>query len=155
MEVFICNANTFTYQRTGLSMYAGQPFKFLVVATNQVGDSTPSGSIRILVAEVPGAPAAPTLVFQSKTQITIRWIAPTYTGGVPIESYRVYAKIEGTSYLLVHSHTDLTNLVFTNPVLVQDIGKTFYFQVSALNEVGEGLRSTATPIIAGTLPNAP
>lgn len=46
----------------------------------------------------------------------MRWVPPAYTGGVPIESFKVYAKIEGASYLLVHSHTDLTNLVYTHPV---------------------------------------
>lgn len=92
---------------------------------------------------------------QSKTKITIRWVASTYTGGVPIEKYGIYVRLEGASYLLVHTHSDLTNLVYTHSILSQDIGKTFSFQVSALNEVGESLRSTAISVIAGTYPNAP
>jgi hypothetical protein len=57
-----------------------------------LGDSIESDLVRILAAEVPAAPLVPEKVAADKTFITIRWLAPTFTGGAPIESYSVYVK---------------------------------------------------------------
>lgn len=127
--------------RTGLELYSGQPFKFKVIASNYQGDSQASDSVRILAAEVPSAPPQPTKESQSKTAVSIRWTQTTYNGGVPIESYNIYVKIGDTSYVLTTTHTDLIDLSYTHTVDPADIGKTFSFQVSAVNEVGESARS--------------
>ena len=60
------------------------------MASNFIGDSMNSNSVRILAAELPNAPILPTLTSQSKTTIIIRWVPSTYNGGVPILSYNVY-----------------------------------------------------------------
>lgn len=104
---------------------------------------------------MPDPPAAPTMESQYKTDITIRWTPTLYNGGVPIESYGVYVKLDATSYTLASTHSDLTNLVYTHSVPTADIGKTFSFEITAINEVGESIRSASISIIAGTVPSAP
>jgi titin len=47
------------------------------------------------------------------------------------------------------------DLVYTMDVQPSDIGRTFHFQVTAVNEVGESSRTTPLSLIAGTLPDAP
>lgn len=111
--------------------------------------------IRILAAEVPGAPGTPTKVESTKTYIVIRWTASTYTGGVPIESYNVYARPGSDPYELQTTHTDLSDLSFTIVVPTENIGVTYQFKVTANNEVGEGTESTEKDIIAGHEPGLP
>lgn len=108
-----------------MSAYAGLPFKFKVVAQNYIGYSVESESIRILAAEIPSAPLAPEKVAADKTFITIRWQAPSSTGGVPISSYQVYVKPEGGSFTLSQTLTDLSDLVYTETIPTANIGETY------------------------------
>jgi len=109
----MCDETVLIYKRDQLDPYAGLPFKFRVLALNYIGYSEPSGSVRILTAEVPGMPSSPERVASDRTFITIRWQAPSYTGGVQIEAYDVYVKPEGGSFVSQLTLTDLSDLVFT------------------------------------------
>jgi hypothetical protein len=48
--------------------------------------------------------------------------------------------------------TDLSDLVYLQDVPTSNIGQTYQFKVSAVNEVGEGNQSNIASIIAGTVP---
>lgn len=83
--------------------------------------------------------------------ITLTWEAPAFDGGSPVVGYVVY---RGTSsgeetYLvtvgnvLTYVDTGLTN------------GQTYFYQVSAVNGVGEGPKSEETNAIPATVPGAP
>jgi hypothetical protein len=122
------------------------------MALNYQGFSVASESIRILAAEVPDAPGTPTKVDSDKTFITIRWTEPVYTGGVPVESYNVFARPNSDAYELITLHTDLSNLSYELTIPTENIGVTYQFKVTAINEVGEGAESVETSIIAGTIP---
>ena len=75
---------------TGLS--AGVTYIFYVQARNSVGHSPESTHVSILAAQIPNAPLsfsnAPLLT--SASQIGLQWSAPTFNGGSPILSYRVW-----------------------------------------------------------------
>ena len=127
-EIFSTDANTLAYTKGALGLYAGQPFKFKIQAVNYQGISVASDSVRILAAEVPNSPGTPTKVEASKAHITIRWTLSTYNGGVPIETYKVYAKTQGAaSYDHVHTVTELADLSYTLSVPVENIGVTYMF----------------------------
>jgi hypothetical protein len=145
-------AGTFEFSRTGLNPYAGLPFKFKVIADNDQGSSPESDLVRILAADYPSAPGTPYKFDGTKSQITIRWTSPVNNGGVIIDRYNVYVKPNGESYTIEHTHLDMFNLEFTRQIDPEDIGRTFYFQVTAVNEVGESPRTLAVGIIAGTVP---
>lgn len=124
-EAFSTDAGTLAYTKGGLSPYAGLPFKFKVMAQNYQGYSGESDSIRILAAEVPGAPGAPTKVESSKTYIKIRWTASTYNGGVPIESYGIYARPNSDAYQLMTTLTELSDLSYVMSVPSENIGDAY------------------------------
>ena len=105
----------------------------------------------VALAALPAALAAgpPTrpLALQSSAgdaAVTISWLAPSSDGGSPITAYKVYrGAISGGGALLVTLGDVRTYL---DSGLVH--GQTYYYQVSALNTVGEGAQSnevSATP----------
>ena len=65
-------------------------YQFAVKAVNVVGSSELSEAISIRAAEPPAAPDAPTKLSSTLTSITIQWSAPSYNGGNPISSYKIY-----------------------------------------------------------------
>ena len=126
-------------------------------AVNVLGDSSLSDAITIRAAEEPDAPDAPTKLSSTLTSITIKWNAPGYNGGNPVNAYKVYIDdgLGGTlSYLATVS--DLTGgapFEYTASSLVNS--RLYYFAVSAVNDVSEGDRSETTAILAATVPEAP
>jgi hypothetical protein len=78
-----------------------------------------------LAAEIPDAPGIPVKVDSSKTFITIRWTESAYTGGVPIDSYNVYARPNSDDYELMTTATDLSDLSYTLTVPSENIGVTY------------------------------
>src|SRR5207253_2935867 len=87
-------------------------------------------------------------------QVTLTWQAPASDGGSPITNYKIYrGRAPSTETLLttVGAVTSYTDTAVTN-------GVTYYYQVSAVNNVGEGPRSneaSATPSAAPPPPSAP
>jgi len=43
----------------------------------------------------------------------ISWVGPTNNGGVMVNSYNVYMKVEGGSYNVVKNINNLANLTYT------------------------------------------
>ena len=82
----------------------GLVYKFKILATNQVGDSALSSPVTIKAAQVPDAPAQPTLVFQSPTVITIEWVAP-HDNFDPILDYIVRWDLGTSSWEILTSST--------------------------------------------------
>lgn len=105
------------------------------------------------VAAEPSAPGAPTVSATAGDAAAIlSWTAPS-DGGSPITSYKVYRGTASGGETLLATLGNVTtydDLAVTN-------GTTYYYQVSAVNAVGEGSRSnevSATPQ-APTAPSAP
>lgn len=71
---------------TGLTR--GALYQFSVSAINTIGESLLSSISSIYAATVPLAPAAPTIVLQTASAITIKWIEPD-NGGNNIDDYQV------------------------------------------------------------------
>ena len=130
-----------TYTDGGVT--AGVTYYYEVTAVNAVGEGPKS-------AEVSGTPAAvPTMprslaAAAGHNEITLTWAAPVSDGGSPITGYRVYrATSAGAETLL---STVGAVLSYTDPGLTKD--QAYYYEVSAVNAVGEGPKSneaSATP----------
>lgn len=84
--------NTYSTSPTTADLTDGSLYKFKVMAHNVVGSGLLSSSIDIYAATKPNPPAAPTMVSQEKTAITIAWTALNVAdnGGSPITDYSVY-----------------------------------------------------------------
>src|SRR5439155_11098992 len=76
--------------------------------------------------------------------VTLTWSAPNSNGGSPITNYRIY---RGTSSNGETLKATIGNVLTYTDTTVTN-GVTYYYQVCALNNVGEGPRSneaSATP----------
>lgn len=74
---------TKSYTATGLT--EGTSYVFKVAARNSVGLSALSNQVKILAAQIPDVPTAPTTTVQGD-DVKITWTKP-YTGGSEITSY--------------------------------------------------------------------
>ena len=123
-------STTTTYIVTGLSN--GTTYYFVVSAITLVGEGPVSNEASATPATLPGAPTALTAT-GGNTQVVLNWAAPASTGGSSVTSYNVY---EGTSsggetFLASASTHVLPATGLTN-------GTKYYFEVTAVNGVGEG-----------------
>jgi N-acetylneuraminic acid mutarotase/fibronectin type 3 domain-containing protein len=123
-----------SYTDAGLTN--GATYYYQVSAVNAIGEGPRS-------SEVAGAPrTVPTAVRSLEatpgdTTVGLAWVAPTSSGGSPITNYRIYrGESSRTETFLIElgevlSHTDrgLMN------------GRVYYYEVTAVNAVGEGPRS--------------
>ncbi|HEV3475524.1 MAG TPA: fibronectin type III domain-containing protein [Actinomycetota bacterium] len=98
--------------------------------------------------DIPGAPEGPTAESgPGLGEITVRWQPPGTDGGAGVEAFRVYrAEQSGGPHQLVAEVTG--GLTYTDTGLTP--GLAFYYRVSALNEVGEGPKSSETSASAST-----
>jgi len=71
------------------SIATGEIYEFRVLSVNSVGLGSPSTSIRMMPATLPGPPGTPYSPASSSESITIEWVAGT-DGGSPITDYVVY-----------------------------------------------------------------
>jgi len=134
----------------------GVTYYYKVSAVNNEGEgpkSNEASATPTAPATPPGAPQGLVATAGDAT-VTLTWSAPSSNGGSPITNYRIYRSTTGggetpqatIGNVLTYSDTAVTN------------GVTYYYEVSALNNVGEGPRSSeasATPIAPTTAPGAP
>ena len=121
-----------SYKVTGL--VNGSTYYFRVTAVNRVGQGQRSNEAKAVPVGAPGAPvglaAAP-----GDAKVTLTWTAPASDGGSPISGYSVYvatsADFRGAVKVAGGTGTAVTVTDLIN-------GTTYYFRVTAVNQVGEG-----------------
>ena len=141
---------------TDTSVTNGTSYYYQVSAVNSVGESSRSSersATPVAPATAPGAPSL-ALVAAGNLSVNLSWNAPSSDGGSAITGYRVY---RGTAS---GGETVLTTLGTATSFLDTSVlnGSTYYYQVSAINAVGEGPRSaewSATPLAPATAPGTP
>ena len=132
------------------SLTNGVTYYYTVAAINGVGQGPNSTEASATPLAVPTEP----LNLQAATgngQLTLTWSAPLSDGGVPIINYTIYRGLAsgGESYLIKIGNV----LTYDDIGLIN--GRTYYYQVSATNGVGEGPRSAEVGGIPGQPPSAP
>ena len=132
---------------TGLAN--GDPYTFIVVATNAAGDGPPSASTSpITIGPVPGPPVIVDPPVPGDRQATVAWTAPTTEVIPPITGYLATAAPGGRTCA-----TDGTRLSCTITGLTN--GTTYTITVTASNAVGTSHSSTpSASVTPRTMPGA-
>ena len=128
---------------TGLTN--GTPVTCTVIATNAIGNSTPSApSASVTPATVPGAPTG-VVASPGNTQVSVAFVAPTNNGGSSITGYT--ATCGSRSQSGAASPLVVTGLSNGTPVTCT---------VIATNAIGDSAASApSASVTPGTLPGAP
>ncbi|MHA2238461.1 MAG: fibronectin type III domain-containing protein, partial [Candidatus Hodarchaeales archaeon] len=85
------------------------------------------------------------------SQVSLNWSAPASDGGSTITQYNVYrATTSGGSYANIANSTGLSYIDTTTTN-----GITYYYNVTAVNAVGEGPSSNEASATPATVPSAP
>jgi len=126
----------------------GTTYTFTVQAENRIGLSESSvASAEVIPAQVPGEPTS-VAVTVADASATIRWGAPTITGGSASTGYVVYQ--DGNAVSCVSERA--------NSCVVSGLrnGTSYLFSVAVTNKAGTGVAAAAAaPAVPFTLPNAP
>ena len=148
-EVFLFTlGNVLTNTNTGLTN--GQIYYYKVTAVNSVGEGPPSNEVSATPATVPGTPQSLSLD-PGNAQVILTWSIPTSNGGSTITGYKVYRSTTETgTFSLVASPSGTT---YTDSSLSN--GQTYWYEVSAVNAVGEGAMTSSISATPYTVPNAP
>jgi hypothetical protein len=94
-------------------MTTGQTYNFKLYSKNIIYLSPSSIPLSVLVGTVPGQPSKPEYVSSSFTipRITVKWRAPSYTGGNAITSYNLWIDDGAGNWPVIPiSFTTLTTL---------------------------------------------
>ena len=136
-----------SYTVTGLTN--GQSYTFRVRAANSAGRSAAStASASVTPATVPGAPTGLSATV-SDQRVDLIWTAPASNGGQSITDYEYEQGGSGTWISTGGTATSYMVHNLTN-------GQPYRFRVRALNSVGAGAASAASPnVTPATEPDAP
>ena len=142
-----CPTNSTTPSCTATGLTNGTPYFFKVAALNGIGTGAySSASSGVTPATVPDAPTNVTGT-AGNTQVAVSWTAPVSNGGSAITGYQVqvatsasgpYGDAAGCPTNSVTPSCAATGL--TN-------GTPYFFKVAALNSVGMGAYSAASPAV--------
>lgn len=140
------NVTTFT----DIGLTNGQTYYYEVSAKNVYGEGPRSAEATVIPRTTPTAPLD-VIGIPGNLFINLTWSAPAFDGGAPIQGYKVYrGTTSGGETLLA----DAGNSTFFICSRLQ-IGRTYYFKVSAYNTVGEGLKSNEVASAPDVVPGAP
>jgi fibronectin type 3 domain-containing protein len=114
-------------------------------------DTYNGGNFDVMIAgmNVSSVPFAPRnlLATASEGKVTLKWDPPKEDGGPDIGSYRIY---RATSKTWGGYHDETTIAQYVDIGL--DNGRTYYYQVSAVNDVGESARTSQAGAMPATFP---
>ena len=136
---------------TGLAN--GTTYYFNVAAVNGIGQGPASAEVSAVPVTRPD-PATGLTATPGDSQVTLSWAAPASDGGAPISDYNVY---QGTSPGSETGAPVGGSPVTTTSTTVTGLanGTTYYFNVAAVNGVGQGPASAEVSATPAAMPGAP
>src|SRR5436190_1932533 len=144
---------------TDTAVTNGVTYYYQVSAVNNVGEGPRSNEPLATPSAAPPPPSPPSApqnlaATGGNAQVGLTWQAPASNGGSPITNYKIYRGTASGGETLVA--TIGNQLSYSDGGLTN--GVTYYYKVSAVNNVGEGPPSneaSATPTAPATPPGAP
>jgi parallel beta-helix repeat protein len=148
-EAFLLEIGNITmYDDTGLTN--GQTYYYKVSAVNAIGEGPKSNEASATPATIP-TPPQNLVAMAGDREASLSWDPPSSDGGSSVTSYRIYRGTTPGGEVFLTEVGNVTSYV--------DIGlspgQTYYYQVSAMNVVGEGPISNETHATPTTMPGAP
>ena len=126
----------------------GLAYQYLVRAANEHGVGALSAPATVTPVGPPGAPSIEEIA-AGRGEVRLRWAPPSDSGGLAITGYAVYRRTAGGNATLLATLPG--QLEFTDTGLAFD--QAYYYQVSAINSIGEGLRSAVSGATLGAPPD--
>ncbi len=154
LDLLTTVGNVLTYTDTGLTN--GQTYYYRVSAVNDVGEGSRSNEVSATPEADTTVPPAPEnlQVSAGDEEVSLSWEAPSSDGDSSITNYRIYRGTSSGDLSLLDTVGNV--LEYTDTGLTNE--QTYYYAVSAVNEIGEGAMSdevSATPEADTTVPSAP
>ena len=138
-----------------IALSNGTTYYYKVSAVNAVGEGAQSNPAGATPATTPLAPQNFSAT-RGNQLVTLTWSVPSSNGGAAITSYNVYRSITSGGEILLTSGGCFgfgATLTCTDAGLTN--GDIYYYKVSAVNAVGEGLLSVEVNATPATIPSAP
>jgi len=137
---------TFTSTLTVSTTSSTPAQTYTLTVTGTGGGITRQQQVTLIVQSSPTIPTEPQnlVATAGDGRVTLSWSAPRSDGGSAITNYRIYRRTSSTSQSLIATVGNV--LSYTDTSVTN--GVTYYYQVSAVNSVGEGPKSneaSATP----------
>jgi hypothetical protein len=137
---------TFTSTLTVSTTSSTPAQTYTLTVTGTGGGITRQQQVTLIVQPSPTLPTEPQnlVATAGDGRVTLSWSAPRSDGGSAITNYRIYRRTSSTSQSLIATVDNV--LSYTDTSVTN--GVTYYYQVSAVNSVGEGPKSneaSATP----------
>ncbi|KAK9824568.1 hypothetical protein WJX72_011385 [[Myrmecia] bisecta] len=132
-------------------LQCGREYRFRVCAINSKGQGAWSASAAAdTLADVPGAPDAPTCSQRTATTARLKWAPPQDDNGAPVLQYRLDMAAAGGEFAPVFVGPTAT-------LRVQKLqpGTSYHFRVQAINAVGNGAWSAAAQMSTAMAPPPP
>jgi PKD repeat protein len=144
----VSTAQNPTHTYAGAGTYTAK----LTVTDSSSPHQSATSSVTVTASPVAGtAPGPPTglTATAGNGQVALKWTAPSNNGGVNITAYRVYRGTTsgGEALLTTGGCSGLGSVLACTDTGLSN-GQAYYYEVSALNAIGEGNKSTeasATP----------
>ena len=139
-NILVANTTTTatTYSNTGLA--SGTCYEYRVSAINPATIGNPSNVSLATTWSLSSAPISMTANTLSSSQINLNWVAPSNTGGTPINGYKIERRNScSDSFITIVANTSNTNTSYANNGLVN--GTCYQYRVFAHNAVGTSLSS--------------
>ena len=140
-----CSTSETSCVVSGLSN--GVSYRFRVIARNKAGESASSVSGEAIPRSVPDPPTG-ILVNYGNARATIAWLAPTDTGGLEIEGFRVTSNPGDKSCEASGAERGCEISGLTN-------GVSYTFSVVAVNSLGSSAPAVSLAVTPRTKPEAP
>lgn len=112
----------------------GFEYYYQVLAVNEINSSDPSNMVHSKPIGSPGPPVE-TRAKWFIGFIQVSWDSPKYDGGAPVSGYRIYRSEGYYDEGKLIGEVGPTETTFKDEDI--EVGKDYYYEVSAINELGE------------------
>ena len=139
---------------TDTGLVNGTTYFYKVSASNFKGEGSRSGEASATpkgTGIVPGSPSNVAVKPNDAKGILLSWRAPNNIGSTPIVGYKIYRGTVSKGETLLAT---IGNVVTFTDTSVRN-GTTYYYQITAVNGVGESSPSTEKSAARGNAPTAP